>query len=352
MAHRLTAAMSSVKQNLEKILELVPVTSNRFITRYLPSAPVGARGTFGGTLVAQSLLASLHTVPINFHPTSLHCYFINGGDPRSMITYEVKDLRTGKNFIHKQVRAYQHEKLVFATMILFSVKRSQQHDSLHHLKRLKEIPEVEQYKDAAELFKSEVIGKFVKYQNMSPEKFKNVKFMDKYVESFEEGPMEYRFPSDFFHSTKETDHLDYCVRIRTPVVPEASEEQLEQHASSHHFHGHGKIPDKITPANDPRYNYVAFAYLSDSYILLTIPYFHKLPLYCHQFSVSLDHVIHFHQQPRVNEWIHQDITNPRSNFDKHLVQGEYYDSTGEIIASVSQEGFVVYDSEASLRARL
>lgn len=346
--------MSFAKYSLEKILELVPVTSTRFVTRYLPSAPVGARGTFGGTLVAQSLLASLHTVPVNFHPTSLHCYFINGGDPRSMITYEVKDLRNGKNFIHKQVRAYQHEKLVFASMILFSVKKSQEHDSLHHLKRLKESnkPEIEDLVDAGKLFKDEVVGNLVKFQNIAPEKFNNVSILNKYIESFDEGPMEYKFPKDFFHSTKVTDHLDYLVKIRHPVLSQDDGDAQSQHASKHHFHGHGKIPDKVTPANDPRYNYVAFAYLSDSYILLTIPYFHKLPLYCHKFSVSLDHVIHFHQLPSVNEWLYTEITNPRSNFDKHLVQGDYYDTTGEIVASVSQEGFVVYDSEPILRAKL
>ena len=53
---------------------------------------VGSKGTFGGTLVSQSLLASLHTVPLNFFPTSLHSYFIKGGDPRAKITYHVQNL--------------------------------------------------------------------------------------------------------------------------------------------------------------------------------------------------------------------------------------------------------------------
>lgn len=332
--------MASKFASLEKILELTRVSASRFITKALPAAPVGARGTFGGTLVAQSLLASLHTVPRNFVPTSLHCYFVSGGDPSHKIAYHVEDLRHGRNFIHKHVRAYQKERLVFTTTVLFA-REKKDHDSLHHLKIVQadDIPKPESFEDSAELFKSQVIenGNLERYARLSPS-FHNAKGMEKYVDAFRYGAIEYRFPHDMFYSQRHTDLLEEFVRIRNPITVEK--------------HHDNESPFTITPSNDCRYNYVAFAYLSDSYFLLTVPYFHQLPMYSHKFSVSLDHSIHFHQLPKVNDWIYLQIKNPRSFWDKHVLQGEYFDtSSGEIIASVSQEGLVVYDSEKEIKAK-
>lgn len=326
--------------SLEKILELTRVSATTFVTTALPAAPVGSRGTFGGTLVAQSLLASLHTVPSDFIPTSLHCYFVSGGDPSRKIAYEVKDLRHGRNFIHKYVKAYQSKRLVFTSAILYA-KEKKDHDSLHFLKTVpaSEMRKPEDFEDAAGLFESEVVknGNLERYAHLQPG-FNELDFAQKYIDSFKTSPIEYRFPRDMFYSHRETDLLEKFARIRDPITTET----VKGHSPSR----------TITPENDRRYNYVAFAYLSDSYFLLTVPYFHQLPMYSHKFSVSLDHCIHFHQLPQMNDWIYLQVRNPRSFWDKHVLQGEYFNSkSGEIIASVSQEGLVVYDSEAEIRAK-
>ncbi|CCE92739.1 palmitoyl-CoA hydrolase TDEL_0E04960 [Torulaspora delbrueckii] len=332
--------MSSKSTSLEKILELTRVSATRFVTTALPAAPVGSRGTFGGTLVAQSLLASLHTVPVDFVPTSLHCYFVSGGDPSRKIFYEVQDLRHGKNFIHKHVRAYQSKRLVFTSAILYA-REKKDHDSLHFLKTIKssELPKPEKFKDAAELFKSQVVenGNLERYGHLQAG-FKEPSYAERFISSFHHSPIEYRFPQDMFYSHHPTDLLEKYARIRDPVTVKKT-----------HDHDPSRT---ITPENDHRYNYVAFAYLSDSYFLLTVPYFHQLPMYSHKFSVSLDHCIHFHQLPRVNDWIYLQVRNPRSYWDKHVLQGEYFNGqSGEIIASVSQEGLVVYDSEEEIKAK-
>lgn len=293
--------------------------------------------------MAQSLLASLHTVPRDFVPTSLHCYFVSGGDPSKMIAYDVQDLRQGRNFVHKLVKAYQSKRLVFVSSVLFS-REKKDHDSLHHLKRVdkREIPRPESFEDSADLFKAKVVedGNLERYAHLSPG-FRDSTRMQKHIDAFKYGPIEYRFPHDMFYSERRRDLLEQFVRIRNPVTIEGRRRDHEHDYSL-----------KITPENDARYNYVAFAYLSDSYFLLTVPYFHQLPMYSHNFSVSLDHCIHFHQLPKVNDWLYLQIKNPRSFWDKHFLQGEYFDvSTGEIVASASQEGLVVYDSEETIRAK-
>ncbi|CCD23950.1 palmitoyl-CoA hydrolase NDAI_0C02900 [Naumovozyma dairenensis CBS 421] len=339
--------------NIEHILELVPVSSSKFLTKNLPAAPLGSKGTFGGTLVAQSLLASLYTIPKTYVPTSMHCYFINGGDPKNNILYHVEKLRDGKNFIHRQIRAYQHDKLIFQSMILFSQQNSDKdHDSLHHLDHIESLPSTpppDKYKPAASLYTEKIMaeGLLQRYARLS-DRFKDINYLKRQVEVFEKGAIEYNFPNDLFYSQRRTSVLDYYVKIRHKVI-QSKEFSSGQTTSNHNNISSLKI---ITPDTDPRYNYVAFAYLSDSYLLLTLPYFHQLPLYSHKFSVSLDHSIYFHQLPLVNNWIYLRIKNSRSHWDKHLVQGEYFDSnSGNIIATVSQEGLVVYDPEEEIKAK-
>lgn len=326
--------MSSKPSNLERILELSPLSASRFITANLPAAPLGARGTFGGTLIAQSLLAALYTVPEDFEPTSLHSYFLNAGNPSIMINYHVQDLRHGRNFIHKQVKGYQHEKLIFTSVILFSIKR--EHDSLHHLKTIEtsKIPKIDDLREAGSIFEDKVLKRVSKCENSKglPER----STFENHVDVFNLGVIDYRFPDDIFYAKEKIKELTYYVNCRQPVTKENKRDKYE----------------KITPYNDPRYNYVALAYISDSYFLLTLPYFHRLPMYCHNFSVSLDHSIHFHQLPMVNDWLLFQVQNPSSRSDKHLMEGEYFSSkTGEIVASISQEGYVTYDSEDEIRAK-
>ncbi|EDO19180.1 hypothetical protein Kpol_1050p37 [Vanderwaltozyma polyspora DSM 70294] len=327
--------MNNRLANLERILELTPLSASRFVTSYLPAAPFGGKGTFGGTLVAQALLAALYTVPEDFEPTSLHGYFVNAGNPSVMIQYHVSDLRHGRNFIHKQVKGYQHEKVVYTAMILFSAKKT--HDSLHHFKKLdvSKLPKVSSFYRADELFEESVGKKVKNYQNLN-EGFQDLTYVDRNIENFKHGVLDYRFPKDLFYSNKKYDLLRYYINCRQHVTKVYRRDRYE----------------KITPANDPRYSYVALAYLSDSYFLFVLPYFHNLPIYSHKFSVSLDHSIHFHQQPDVNDFLLFEIRNPRSNLDKHLMEGEYFSrKTGEIVASVVQEGYVVYDREEEIRAK-
>lgn len=342
----------SLIAKLESLLQLTRISATKFITTNLPAAPVGSKSTFGGTLVAQSLLAGMNTVPRNFIPSSLHCYFISGGHPEHMITYNVESLREGRNFIHKEVRAYQDQKLIFQSMILFASGRKTNeildNDTLNHLKTV-DLPNKSKYTYAADLFKRQVADDQKKtrmFQELPIVQNRGgMEHMNKVYNSFRTQPMEYHFPEDFFHSSSgnRNEYVNYYVKIREDSVKAVGfpDKQL------------GHEHELISPRNDERYNYAAFAYLSDSYLLLALPFFSNMPLYSHKFSVSLDHSIHFHQLPHVNDLIYLNIENSRSADHRHLMQGEYFDSnTGKIMATVSQEGLVVYDSIKQLKARL
>ncbi|CAR29556.1 ZYRO0G11528p [Zygosaccharomyces rouxii] len=330
--------MESLFADIEKILELQSVSKSIYRSKRLGIPPVGSRGTFGGILLGQSLLAAMYTVPTTFVPSSLHCYFVNGGDPTVLLQYEVEDIRRGKSFLHQQVKAYQADKLVSIVAVLWSLEKQVSKDALHYFKTLEqdEFPPMDRFEDAGPLYRRTVIEtNGLKRLDDDLPSFRNFKLRDTFLDSFFNGCVDHRFPTDFFHSHGAKKKLDYYVRIRDLITNT----------------GRNEAPQvSVNPRNDFRYNYVAFCYLSDSYFIFTVPNFHGLPLFTYKFSVSLDHSIHFHGVPEVNGWMYMRIHNPRSYKDKHLVQGEYFNAeTGQIVASTSQEGLTVYHSEKKIR---
>lgn len=369
--------MSSKTLKLDTLLKLNRLDASKFITRNYPMAPVGSPASFGGTQMAQSLLASMYTVPPTHIPNSFHCYFINGGDPEKHITYDVENLRTGNSHIHKQVRGYQDGKLIFTSLILFSKVKDKNdavathphasnapHPLVHHLKRLRDPPRLPEsldeskihYVPAAELFKEavdtlgpETVAKFPIFQKYHGlEHIKNVyDALDHY------SPAEFYFPTDFYlnkekpprgttsTSTSTKTELKYLFRLR----PESA---LITTNLSRTITDPFKSNEQIEPTTDYRYNYAALAFLSDRYLLLTLPYFKNTAIYSHDFGCSLDHTIYFHRVPLVNEFMVMRVENPRSLGSRHLLEGDIYDlcdgdgDGATLLASVLQEGLAGY----------
>ncbi|SJM87886.1 related to Peroxisomal acyl-coenzyme A thioester hydrolase 1 [Zygosaccharomyces bailii] len=283
---------------LEEILELRALSERRFISQQLSVPPAGARGTYGGELVAQSLLAGLHCVGPAFVPCSLHSYFVTGGDPSVLLEYQVEDLRKGRSFVHQEVRAYQGSRLVCVTIILWGVEKRAAGAESPHFKSLEQLP--------SELHELHPL------QRLLPQEHQR-------VHQEQRLPMEYRFPEDMFEPKGPRDQLDYYVRIR----------------------------ERITPRSDKRYNYVAMAYLSDLYFLFAARTLRGKRLHDPALTtVSLDHTIHFHAFPHVNSWLYFQVRSPKSAGGRSLVLGEYFDpETREIVASTTQEGATIYRSK-------
>lgn len=81
--------------------------------------PPGARGVYGGTVIAQSLASAQKTVPDDFHPHSCHCYFILAGSGAVPILYHVERVRDGRSFATRTVQARQRGRCIFTTTISF-----------------------------------------------------------------------------------------------------------------------------------------------------------------------------------------------------------------------------------------
>jgi acyl-CoA thioesterase 8 len=81
--------------------------------------PPGARGIYGGAVIAQSLSAAQATIPPNFIIHSMHCYFVLAGDSEIPVVYEVERVRDGKSFVTRTVQARQRGRCIFTTTLSF-----------------------------------------------------------------------------------------------------------------------------------------------------------------------------------------------------------------------------------------
>lgn len=81
--------------------------------------PPGARGIYGGAVIAQCLSAAQRTVPPGFGVHSMHCYFVLGGDAAVPVVYRVRDVRQGRSFAIRMVEATQRARCIFTTTLSF-----------------------------------------------------------------------------------------------------------------------------------------------------------------------------------------------------------------------------------------
>ena len=76
--------------DLLDVLKLDRQTETDFVgrTQWMPHGRV-----FGGQVLAQSLVAAMHTLPVTRRVHSLHSYFLRAGDINQEIRFDVEILR-------------------------------------------------------------------------------------------------------------------------------------------------------------------------------------------------------------------------------------------------------------------
>ena len=323
---------------IEKILELQRLSSNTFSSVNPGIVPPAGRVGFGGMLLGQSVLAVLHTVPLNFVPVSLHSYFLIGCDPQETISYSVRSLRDGRNYIHKEVEAFQKNKLMFKSVMMLGkvderdLKLPIIDNELSKIAMENEFLS-KGYVPALSLFKA----KLDSLQNAAP-KLQEKDTVERFLERYSVGALEYQFPKSFFDDGVYASSLDYYVRLRSSINNDYAK-------CTSQTHGAGYNNGKDINGNDPRYNYVVFSYLSDAYFLITAPHFHGKHIHSQKFSTSLDHTIHWHDTCLdCNDWLHFYIQNKNAcQSGRHLMEGEVLNnSSGKLVATCLQEGISIF----------
>ena len=282
--------MSDAIQELLSILDLEPIEHNIF--RGI-SPQVGWQRVFGGLVIAQALVAAARTVE-NKAPHSLHAYFILAGDPAIPIIYEVDRIRDGRSFATRRCVAIQHGRSIFTLSCSFQVEEK----GLEHSFEMPDVPAPENLLSEKELI--------TRFGNMMPEAVRRYFERDR--------PIELR-PVDLS-------------RYLPSDKPREPKQQIWVRAVS-------ALPD------DPAIHRAVLAYLSDMTLLDTALVPHNKSVFSKSIqAASLDHALWFHRPFRADEWLLYVQDSPNSSGSRGLTRGLIYARTGELIASVAQEGLM------------
>ncbi|KAI9705671.1 MAG: hypothetical protein M1820_005081 [Bogoriella megaspora] len=317
-------AKSSIESVLE-LLQLSDIDPNLFTNKRPLWHPPGARGVYGGAVIAQCLSAAMQTVPNNFTVHSMHCYFVLAGNSEIPIIYHVERVREGKSFCTRTVQARQRGKPIFTTTMSFTRENSGGKELVEHAVEMSDVPQPIEEDD----------------KQRHPQGL--------------EGP----FQSQRIDITNHLSQSAHLKKTRQWV----------------------KAKGKISDAGGHQAHLSALAYISDSYFIGTVARVHRLwrsatPQNADKskikidegytktiqdvanegldvdttgkkrpeigMMVSLDHTIYFHSPRdfRADDWLFTEMHSPWAGDGRGLVFQHIYTRQGKLVATCVQEGVV------------
>ncbi|ODV76624.1 Thioesterase/thiol ester dehydrase-isomerase [Suhomyces tanzawaensis NRRL Y-17324] len=292
----------------------------------------GARGTFGGELVAQALNAACATVEVpEFTPHSLHLYFVKAGLDDTTMVWQVQHVSDTKNYANRLVQGFQGTggRLVYVCQVSFTRANHSEH-------RIKAAEEKAAAVVQAGGIARELPVQFQTKPNFLFEKYRNrLDEFNSHIHTFD--MLEHITPPDYSYRDQKTD------------LGAAGNKQ---------FGFFFRVRDDWRKAQNPTTTrFLQLAFASDSAYLgtvvgalgLRLPVDMKDPAMLPTFAffrVSLDHTIYFHDldfDPA--SWMFLDYKFSRLNNDRVLCQCIVYTLEGKMVALVIQEGLVYFTDE-------
>jgi len=274
--------MQEQVDSLIELLDLEPIEQDIFRG---VSPKDNRQRVFGGQVAGQALVAATRTVQ-DRAVHSLHAYFIRPGDVSAPLVYLVDRVRDGRSFTTRRVTTIQHGQPIFAMAASFQ----RQEEGFEHQTELPPgIPD--------------------------PEELEPYVWGERPVDDMGrmKRPIELRYVTN---SPAERG------RNREPRL------QVWMRAT-------GELPP------DPVLHTCMFTYASDMTVLDTAT--RPLPLPSDEFAMqaaSLDHAMWFHRPLRMDDWIFLDQVSHSASNARGLAWGTAWRRTGELVASVVQEGLI------------
>lgn len=267
---------------LIELLDLEPIEKDIFRG---VSPQEDRQRVFGGQVAGQALVAATRTVE-DRSVHSLQAYFIRPGDVEAPLVYLVERVRDGRSFTTRRVTAIQHGQPIFAMSASFH----KQEEGFEHQSDLPAgIPDPEE--------------------------------LEPYVWP--------GFPVD------DQGRMIRPIELRYVTGSPAERGQSREPRLQVWLRATGTLPD------DPVLHTCMFTYASDMTVLDTAT--KALPVQGNEIDIqaaSLDHAMWFHRPLRMDDWIFLDqVSNSASNA-RGLAWGTAWNRTGELVASVVQEGLI------------
>ncbi|KAI8968989.1 HotDog domain-containing protein [Mycotypha africana] len=279
-------------------VDVQEIDANLYMSKEL-WLPAGARGVFGGQIVAQALRAAFATVGHEFDIHSLHSYFILPGSVEVPVIYQVQRLRDGRSFATRFVTASQKGKAIFVSS--FSFNKLDISTQLNHQTEMPEVPPPESLPSDTEL-----IQKALKQEDLNP---------------------------------KYREYLKLRIEESSPIDVRKIEITGQTLISRRWFKTRGQLD------TDKRLHACVVAYASDSGFIGTAARANGVPSKGIGMLASLDHSMWFHVPTRADEWLLYDMHSPRTSGGRGVVFGRIYSRDGTLIATTAQEGIIRLSKE-------
>jgi len=282
--------MSQVLDDLLSLLDLETIEEGLYRG---DSQDLGFKAVFGGQVMGQALSAAKETVVEERLVHSLHSYFLRPGDASKPIVYDVENIRDGKSFSTRRVKAIQNGKPIFYMTVSFH----NEEPGVMHQASMPNVPGPENLRSSLEFYRENA--------SLIPEKIRDKVLCDK--------PIEMR-----------------PVNFQSPFKPEVT--LANRYVW---FKANGDMP------NDPRIHKYLLAYASDFEFLPTALQPHGLSFMQPNMQVAtIDHAMWFHRDFRMDEWILYAVDSPSASGGRGLVRGQFFNQDGVLIASTMQEGLI------------
>jgi acyl-CoA thioesterase II len=284
--------MTNVLDALLSLLELKQIEDDHFLGE---SRDLGFPQVFGGQVLGQALFAACRTVEQGWLPHSLHAYFLRPGAPDAQILYEVDRIRDGRSFVTRRVVARQRRKAIFTLAASFQVSE----EGFEHQSAMPSVPGPDGIETEVERIRS--------FAKKLPDRVREIWTRDHPVE----------------------------IRVVNPIkYPNPSSSEPIRHAW---MRASGKLGD------DPVLHRCLLAYASDFQLLGTCLQPHGKTFMSKGMKVaSLDHALWFHRAFRFDEWLLYAMDSPSASGARGLNRGSFFDQSGNLVASVAQEGLIRY----------
>jgi len=241
---------------------------------------------YGGQVVAQALAAAARGVDPERQAHSLHAYFLRAGDSARPIIYRVLPDFDGGSFSNRRVVAMQGGRPILNLAASFH----RPEEGLSHAVPMPDVPAPDECPD----FRDALAAAGQKLPS----------FLLDRLAAFDIRP---------------------CPPVRGGDLPQRQEWfRLARPLGS-----------------DDTMQRVLLAYASDFALVSTALMPHGLGFFSPGVTgASLDHAIWFHQTPPIDDWLLYAMDSPWSGHARGFARGAIYTRSGELVASVAQEGLL------------
>ena len=276
---------------LLEILDLTRVSDDLFTGSHPSKNPLR---TYGGQLMAQSFVAASRTLTrSDLPPSALAVHYINGGDTARDIEFRVSRLRDERSFANRRVDAVQGGVLLSSALI--------------------------SYMSAGPGLEHGVEPPLVDPPHTRPPLSELLRGYEQIVPHFVNAlhPIEWRYTND----------PAWIMRKKGQRLP------------------HNRVWMKALGAlpDDPVLHTAAMVYSSDTTVLDSIVTTHGLSWgFDRIFAASANQSVWFHRQVDFNDWVLYSTSSPVAAESRGLGTGHFFNSSGNIVATVVQEGVVKY----------